>query len=267
MSPFRTITLAVVLVFGMISFFSSCTVVDSGHRGVVTHMGKVQEGVLDEGVHFTAPFVTYVHELSVRTTKNIVKADSASKDLQPINVDLALNWHLDATKVNTIFQSIGDEEAVMENIISPASNEAFKAASARYSAAEILAKREQLKQEVDVALAGRLKKYGVILDDLSIVEIKFTEDFMNAVEAKQVAEQEAQKAKYVADQARAMADAKVNEARGKAEAQRMLNITLTSQILTLQAIEKWDGHFPQVMGAGTLPFINIALKGQAPAAQ
>ena len=263
MSEIKAGLMVVVGLVLAVGGFSSCEIIDAGHRGVVIHMGQVQPGVLGEGVHFVAPFVTSIEEMSVRIHKDDVTASAASKDLQAVTSHLAVNWHLNQDTVNKIYQEIGTRDDLVQDILGPAVNEVFKASAARYSAEEILTKRAELKAAVDHGLRERLGKYGVEMNDLPIVDIKFSKEFTEAIEAKQVAEQESQKAKYTADKAKQDADAEVNRARGKAEAQRMLHVSLSPAILQQQAIEKWDGHFPQVMGSGTLPFVNIPLKAQA----
>ncbi|MGB7414925.1 MAG: SPFH domain-containing protein, partial [Thermosynechococcaceae cyanobacterium] len=99
---------------------------------------------------------------------------------------------------------------------------------------------------------------GLIVDDTSLVNISFSPEFSQSIEAKQIAEQEAKKAQYQAQKAAQESVALVNRAKGQAEAQRLQKLSLTPAILQQQAIEKWDGKFPMVMGgSGTLPLINI----------
>ncbi|NJM47814.1 MAG: hypothetical protein HC860_17945 [Alkalinema sp. RU_4_3] len=121
------------------------------------------------------------------------------------------------------------------------------------------AERSELKNEIDGELKTRLEKYGIRIDDVSLVNIAFSPEFAKSIEAKQIAEQEAKKADYVAQKAIKEAEAEVNRAKGNAEAQRLQRETLTPALLQKQAIEKWDGQFPTVMtGEGSLPMINIA---------
>jgi prohibitin 1 len=90
------------------------------------------------------------------------------------------------------------------------------------------------------------------------VDVSFSEEFAKAIEAKQIAEQEAKQADFEALKASKQAQAQVNRAKGQAEAQRLQKLTLTKELLQQQAIEKWDGKFPTVMGGnGTLPLINL----------
>jgi hypothetical protein len=88
--------------------------------------------------------------------------------------------------------------------------------------------------------------------------VSFSPEFAKAIEAKQIAEQEAKRAEFEALKAEKQARAEINRAKGQAEAQRLQRETLTPTLLQKQAIEKWDGKFPLVMGgSGALPFINI----------
>lgn len=248
------IILAIILLIGL---FTSWVTVPAGHRGVVMHWGKVQTTVLDEGLYFTCPFMTSVKKLSVRVNKNEVQASAASKDMQTVTSQVAINWHLKSEDVQKIYQSIGDENTVVENILTPAVNEVFKSAISKKKAEEILSMRTELKSDVDRLLNERLTRYNVFIDDISIVDIQFSKEFNDAIEAKQVAEQNAQKAVYEAQQKKAEAEGNINQARGQAESQRLVQGSLSTAILMKAAIDKWDGHYPTVMGSGSLPLLDL----------
>lgn len=247
----------IVVLLGAI-LFRPFAIVNAGERGVIMQFGKVQDTVLDEGIHPIMPIVTSVKRLSVRVQKNSFNADAASKDLQKVTTELTINWHIDPVRVNKVFQQIGDEEQIVNGIITPAVSEVLKAATANKTAEQIITKRTELKQEIDNNLKTRLADYGVIVDDVSLVNFAFSPEFSRAIEAKQIAEQEAKQAEFIALKASKEAIADVNRAKGQAEAQRLQRLTLTPELLQKQAIEKWDGRFPTVMsGNGTLPLINI----------
>ncbi|KOP26149.1 membrane protease subunit, stomatin/prohibitin [Hapalosiphon sp. MRB220] len=238
--------------------FRPFTIVNAGERGVVMQFGKVQDRVLDEGIHPIVPVITSVRKLNVRVTQNSFKADAASRDLQKVTTELAVNWHIDPTRINKVFQQVGDNEQIVVGIMTPAVSEVLKAATAKKTAEEIITKRTELKQEIDNGLKTRLAAYGVVVDDVSLVDFAFSPEFSRAIEAKQIAEQEAKQAEFIAKRATQEAQADVNRAKGQAEAQKLLRLTLTPELLQKQAIEKWDGHFPTVMGGnGSLPLINI----------
>jgi prohibitin 1 len=231
--------------------------VGAGERGVVFNsFSGVENQILGEGIHFRVPFVQNVTKLSIKVQKNDIKAEAASKDLQTVTTDIVVNWHLDASNVNKIYQNIGDEQAVVDRVLTPAVSEVVKASAAKYTAEEIIAKRPLLKQDIDDALKLRVTPYHVILDDISIVNVDFSKEFNDAIEAKQVAEQNAQKAKFVAQQAEQEAAAEVNRAKGAAEAQRLQQQTLTSEILQKMWIEKWKGDVPTYVAgnSGSLIF-------------
>lgn len=238
-------------------------IVGAGERGVLMRFGKVQDAILDEGIHPILPIVTSVKTLSVRVQKTDLKADAASKDLQKVSTDLAVNWNIDPAKANQVFQQLGDEEQIVTSILSPAISEVLKAATSKKTAEEIITKRTELKTEIDNSLKKRLEPYGVIVRDVSLVNFGFSPEFSKAIEAKQIAEQEAKQAEFTVKKATQDAQAEINRAKGQAEAQRLQRLTLTPELLQQQAIQKWNGQFPTVMGGGgSLPLINIAPPGQ-----
>lgn len=240
--------------------------VGAGERGIMMRFGKVQNTILDEGIHPIIPIVTTVKTLSVRVQKTDIQADAASKDLQKVSTDLAVNWNIDPAKANQVFQQIGDEEQIVTSILSPAISEVLKAATAKKTAEQIITERNDLKTEIDSSLKKRLEPYGVIVRDVSLINFGFSPEFSKAIEAKQIAEQEAKQAEFTVKKATQDAQAEINRAKGQAEAQRLQRQSLTPEILQQQAIQKWDGKFPTVMGGNnSLPLINIVPPGSQPA--
>lgn len=249
-----------ILIIVIIAVFP-IVIIGVGERGVVFNAGSgVEDRILSEGTHFRMPFVESVTSMDVKTQKTDVKAEAASKDLQTVNTDIVVNWHLDAGKVNKIYQQIGDEKAVTDRIIVPAVNEVVKAATAQKTAGEVLSLRAQLKGDIDKLLSERLQKFNVILDDVSITNVSFSKEFNNAIEAKQVAQQQAEQAVFKAQEASQSAQAAINIARGEAEANRLKQQSITPELLQLNAISKWNGILPQVTGSGGTPFINVPVR-------
>ncbi|MEG4127536.1 prohibitin family protein [Microcoleus sp. Pol11C1] len=243
------VQLALLIVFLAIlsNFF---VIVNAGERGVLMQFGKVQEQVLGEGLHVIFPTVYSVKKLSVRVQKQESSAEASSKDLQDVFTDVALNWHIIPEEANAIFQQIGDEKEVVVRIIDPAVEEVLKAVMAKYTAEEIITKRGEVKAAVDDYLTLRLVTYHIAVDDISLVHVHFSERFSEAVEAKQIAEQEAKRGEFLALKAVKEAEAKVNLAKGEAEVQRLLRDNLTPELLERQAIEKWNGKLPLIVGDG-----------------
>ncbi|AFY34698.1 band 7 protein [Calothrix sp. PCC 7507] len=160
--------------------FRPFSIVNAGERGVIMKFGKVQDQVLDEGIHPILPIATSVKKLSVRVQQNSFKFDAASKDLQKITAELAVNWHVDPIRVNKVFQQVGDKQQIISGIITPAVSEVLKAATAKKTAEEIITKRTELKEEIDKSLKIRLAAYGLIVDDVSLVNFAFSPEFGKA---------------------------------------------------------------------------------------
>jgi len=150
-----------------------------------------------------------------------------------------------------------------ERVIDPAVKESFKAAAARYTAEELISKREALKTEVRNYLRERLQVYGIVVVELSITDFEFSQEFNKAIESKQTAEQNALRAKRDLDRIRVEAEQKIASARAEAEALRLQRQVISPELIELRkieaqikAIEKWDGKLPSVTG-GAVPFIQV----------
>jgi regulator of protease activity HflC (stomatin/prohibitin superfamily) len=240
----RILALLIALVI-LASFF---VIVSAGERGVLMRFGQVQEQILDEGIHPIIPLVNSVQKLSVRVQKQEVSTEASSRDLQDVFTDVALNWHIVPEQANLLFQQVGTSEAAIERIITPAVEEVLKAVVAQYTAEEVITRRSDVKAEVDALLAARLAAYHLAVNDVSLVQIHFSQQFGDAVEAKQIAEQEAKRAGFLAIRAAQEAEAKINLAKGEAEAQRLIDTTLTPTLLRKQTVDRWDGKLPLITG-------------------
>lgn len=254
LAMFRLVASLILVTAFVCCFF---VVINAGERGVLMQFGKVQPQILDEGIHPILPIAQIVQKLSVRVQKQEISAEASSKDLQEVFTDVALNWHIIPEHVNVIYQQIGDKLAIIDRIIDPAVEEVLKAVMAKYTAEEIITKRGNVKDEVDALLTTRLSGYNIAVDDISLVHVHFSQRFRDAVEAKQIAEQEAKRADFVALKAIKEAEAKVNLARGEGEAQRILRDTLSPELLQKQAIDKWNGNLPLIFGESNTKLLDL----------
>jgi regulator of protease activity HflC (stomatin/prohibitin superfamily) len=252
------VTKLTVLLLLIAIIFTPFVIINPGERGVLMQFGKVQQKILGEGIHLIIPIVNTVKKLSVRVQKQEISAEASSKDLQDVFTDVALNWHIIPEEANTIFQQIGAENEIVNRIINPAIEEVLKAVMAKYTAEELITNRGEVKAGVDSLLTTRLTNYHIAVDDISLVHVHFSERFDEAVEAKQIAEQEAKRAEFVALKASKEAEAKVNLAIGEAEAQRLVRETLSPEILQKQAIEKWDGNMPKIVGNNGIRLFDLS---------
>lgn len=235
-------------------------VVPAGSRGVITTFGKVNPEVLDEGLHFRIPIAQTVHLVDVRIQKTEGQGDAASKDMQSVHTTVALNYHINPKEAANVFRDIGT--SVGERIIVPAVQEAVKAATAQYTAEELISKRPEVRERIKGFLVERMVKHGIVVDEFSIVNFQFSKSFNEAIEAKTTAEQLKLKAERDLARIRVEAEQKIAQAKAEAEALALQKAQVTPELIRLReienqrkAIEKWDGKLPSVSG-GALPFID-----------
>lgn len=249
--------------------FGSIATVETGHIGIVTQFGAATDRLLQPGLNFKVPFSEGVEEFDIRTQKSEADAAAASKDLQAVNARIAVNYRLDPTKVQEVFRTIGRE--YRDIVVDPAIQEAFKQSTALFTAEELITKREEVKTRARTALADRLKRFNVIVDDLTIINFDFaSEEFKQAIEQKQVAaqnvlrtQQELQQSKVEGEkrvvEAQARADSQLVEAEAASQAQKLQQQSLSELYIQNKAIDKWDGKLPQFSGGNApLPFIQIS---------
>lgn len=249
----------VIALLGLVTLLTAMRSVDTGKIGVVTQMGKVTGRELSEGFAFVAPWgFNNVTEYDIKTQKQEVQAQAATNDLQDVNTTLVLNYRLNRGEVSKMHQEVGAD--YQDKVISPVIQEVFKAAAARYTASELITKRPEVKADVNKALAERLTKRGVVVEDINITNLKFSEAFNAAIEAVQVANQNVARARQELETTKVEAEKRIAEATGAAEAQRLQQQTLTTEILQKQAIEKWNGVLPTTYAGDSGTLFNIPLR-------
>lgn len=244
--------LGTIMIVGGI-LFSAVTIVPAGYRGILLRFGAVA-GTLGEGINVIIPGVNSVVLMEVRTQKEDSNATAASRDLQTVTTSLALNYRLDPMKVDQVYRNVGTE--YVSRIIDPAVQESIKVVTAQYTAEELIKNRSQVKAQVEVEITKRLGAYNIIVEPsgLSITNFEFSPEFNKAIEAKQVAQQEAEQQKYVLQQADLQRQTDVTRAEGKAQAAKLnaaaLQVQGGSLVIAREWIEKWDGKLPSVSAGG-----------------
>lgn len=246
----KIVTYSILGLFALIVLFGSFRTVGAGKVGVVTRFGAVNR-VANPGMVFKLPLVEQLNSMETRTQVEVVDASSASKDLQDVNTKIALNFHLRGEKAVEVYQNIGIE--YKDRIIAPALQESFKATTAQFTASDLIAKREDVKDLALKEIKTRLEKYNIIVDDLNIVNFDFSEDFNKAIEEKVKAQQQK-------EQAQIEADTLLIQAQGQSKAQAELKNSgaLSSEYLQFLSVQKWNGILPNATSG--VPFINIPVK-------
>src|ERR671928_1313223 len=245
----------------IIIMMESVVVVQAGHRGVVVYLGAVENKVLGEGLHFIIPFAEQVIQLEVRTLKFQADASAASNDLQEVATVIALNYHIDPSKANVIYQQLGADYT--NRIIAPTIQESVKASIAKFNAEQLVTNRETAKATIAQAISNTLSARDIVVETVFITDFKFSQAYADQIEQKVVAfqkfltEQNNLKAVQVVAnqtvvQAQAQARANVAKASGESQAIKIITEQLRQSPLYLQwqAINRWNGQLPYALGGG-----------------
>lgn len=257
----KVVGLVILGIVVFILFLSSFYTVSAGERVLVLTFSKPSETVIGEGLHFKVPLVQSIVKMNIKTLKYESTASAASKDLQTVNAKLAINYHLQQNLLYRIYSEIG--LGYENTIIQPLEQEVIKAITAKFTAEELITKREIVREEMKTTLRDRLALKGINVEELSIVNFDFSKSFNDAIESKVTAEQNALAAKNKLQQVKFEAEQKIETARAEAESIRLQAEQLQNNkdIIQLRAIEKWNGVLPIYTG-GVIPFINIETKGE-----
>ena len=262
----RTIGILIILLIIFIFLWSSFALVPAGHRGVVLWWGSVEKRIMGEGLNFKVPMAERVIKVDVRVQPHPFKEiDAASKEYQMVKLTGMMNFHIDPSYVNDLYQRVGLDFA--NKVIDPAFNDFVKEVVPIYQITEILPKREDIRKRAMIKLGDNLARYHIIVDDIYFANIRFSPEYEKAIEAKQVAQQQVETQRQVLFQREIEAQQKVATAKGEAEsilvvaqgqakANEALSRSISPILVQYKSIEKWNGILPQVSGGG-IPLIDI----------
>jgi len=269
----KIIGLSIIGLIALIILFGSYTVVGSGERGVITQFGKVNDTILGEGFNFKMPIRDNIVKMNVQTQtvqfdNKSDKGDNtesssmfcATKDLQDVQIAVVVNYHLDASKVNKIYQQYGS--TYQANIIEPIIREVVKSQSALYTAEELVTKRAEFSENISTILSTKLAEKDAIFERLNITNFQFSDSFNKAIEEKVTAEQNALAAKNKLEQVKFEAEQRVSTAKGEAEAIKIQAEAIQNQggaeYINLKWVEKWNGQLPSTTLGANTPMVNIS---------
>jgi len=244
----------------IILFFTAIGFVPVGYRGISTRFGNVTGDIRGQGIYFKVPFIEGNKNIEVRTQKKTAKATAASRDLQDVAADVALNFRLEPSRLVSLYQEIGMDYD--ERVIVPSLQESVKAMTAKYTAVELITKRTEVRDGIKTLMVKKMGNNGITIEDFNIVDFNFSASFNSAIERKVTAEQNAMASKNKLEQVKYEAEQRIAQAKGEAEAIKIQSEAIQSQgganYVELKAIEKWDGKLPvQMIPNGTVPFIDL----------
>src|SRR5512139_1492652 len=212
----RSIGIGILLFIVFIILWGTFVIVPAGHRGVVLWWGSVEKRIMGEGLNFKVPIAERVIKVDVKVQPHPFKEiDAASKEYQMVKLTGMMNFHIDPSFVNELYQKVGFDFA--NKVIDPAFNDFVKEVVPNYPIGEILPKREEIRKRAMGKLGDNLARYHIIVDDIYFANIRFTPEYEKAIEAKQVAQQQVETQRQVLAQREIEAQQKVATAKGEAE--------------------------------------------------
>lgn len=293
-NPKQWVALASIALVG----FGCIASVPTGHTGILTTFGKVEDVTLEAGLHFKLP-VQEVVCIDNRTQKSQINLTAFSSDIQEVTVAYSINYQIDKKNAQNIYKTIGT--GYYQVVMEPRIQVAVKSVIARYTAESLVEKRDQLSSEITEILRGEMNSYSIEVVNTAIENLDFSDAFTDAVEAKQVAQQNLLKAQTEQNQKTMEANEAAERQRIAAEAEAKVSViaaeadkevlqiqadaaeyagqkdaavnkalaeTLTDELLRYYLIKQWNGILPSylVTGADTvLPILGSAETGKTPA--
>ncbi len=269
------ILIAAIVPLVLVILAATCfTTVPTGYTGIVTTLGKVEGYTFDAGFHIKGPFQKVI-KMDNRTQKAVEELQAFSSDIQQVDISIAVNYSIDQSTAEKLYKTVGEE--YYSKILYPRLLENTKAVFSKYTAEKLIAFRETLSSEITNLVVEDVSSFGITVEAISVQDIDFTDAFTNAVEAKQVAQQnkltaqtqqdqltmeaqqEAQrqviKAQADAEQAKIAAEADLEvtkiqadaaEYAGRKEAAKNEAIakSITKELVNYYYIQQWDGKLP-----------------------
>lgn len=242
--PWSAIAIGSLLLLTLIILIKSFIVIPPGYVGVQVMLGKVLNSVLEEGPHLVIPIVNVIPmEIRTRayfmgeTTGGPIQGINPDKPIEvlssdglTITLDVTVWYHLDPQKAPEVFQRVGLNYEY--KIVRPAIREALRTAAVKYTATQLYSdKREEFVAIASKRIEESLKDKGIVFEKLLLRNVKLPPTVKKAIEEKIAALQEAQRMRYVLERERLEAKRKEVEAQGLANAQRIINQTLTDKYL------------------------------------
>lgn len=270
----RIIACVAVIIFLIILILSCFTSVPAGFTGVPVTFGKVADYTMDSGFHVKSPF-TKVIKMDNRIQKHSIEMNAFSKDIQETAVVYTINYQISKNDAMTIYRTIGKE--YFDTVIAPNISEAVKTATAHYTAEGLINNRDKLATEIEEILKDLLEQYNIIVVGTAIEDLDFTDAFTNAVEAKQVAQQNKLRATIEQEQAtieeekkaeraiiaanaeaeqsiiaaqadlevvKIQADAALYAGERESQMNQRIAEALTDELINYYWIKQWDGKLP-----------------------
>ena len=270
------ILIAIIVLILFINPLSFIQVIKPVEVGVLVRLGSLK-GKLDPGVHFIVPVVDRVYRYDTRLLTYETSSypeqsnadytdypvDTTTKDGQPVHIKYTVRFRINPEKVLWVYKNLGPESAVVEKVVKTDSRGHVRTLAREFAAQDLYSGNiRELEDLVAKNLSKLFEKKGLILDEFVIRGIDFSKEYVKAIEQKQIEKERVETEKYRAQQEQFRKQQKITRAQGEAEAQKLLQKSLTKEVLIKQYLEKWDGHLPMVVTGNNGLILDLnSLKG------
>lgn len=247
--------------------FMPIATVDAGYVGVMTSFGSPSQTVYEPGIHFRMPVSQSMHQVYVGVQKQVSDVGGSSHDLQQVDMKVAVNFSVSPAAAVRIYSQYNSDP--WTTVMDPAVHDVVKAVAARYDATDLIQKRDEVSQAIRADLMARFTGIGVHVVAVNIMNLGFSKQFDDAIEAKITAQQNAQRVeneimqtKYEAQKRVVESEAALQVAQNQAKANDILGQSLAANpsLIEKMKIEKWNGQYPQYMIGNGVPMIQIGSK-------
>ena len=245
----KIVLFSILGIFLLVTMVASFQTIRSGEVGLRVRFGKIIDSNLSEGFNLKIPYIEKIVKVNIKVQKVELDTMAASKDLQDIDIVIAVNYRVEGDSASNLYRTVGNN---YENVVlQPAIQESVKSVISKYTAEEVVTSRTEVSDNSLKELQAKVLKYGITIESFNIINLTFSEEYANAIEEKQVAEQKLSTAKLEAE-------AKIVSAEATKKANDLMKQSLTDELIAKQFIEKWDGKLPSTYaGEDILGIFNI----------